>query len=1017
MVAPCRRPVDAATPTSRSPARSRLRIAAAVALAAVALYAVAGFFGVPPLARKLIVDSAREKLGRVVSIEEITFNPFTLRARAGGVRVMEADGRTTFASFDHLFVDGSITSAYRLAPVVDQLTMDGLKVSLVRDSATHYNVSDMLARLAAAPATPPGKGARFSVSNIRVSRARIDFDDRPKGAKHVVSDIEIAIPSISNLPGHLAEYVKPSFAAKVNGAPMRFVGETLPFENSLRTHVAIDLDSLDVPRYVEYAPAALPMKLDAGKLDAKLSVRFTQAAGKDPSIDVAGTLALREVKLSAPGEGGSVQAGRIDVAIASLDPIAGQAKFASVKVTGAEAARGPWRVASAEARDIRVDIPKRRVDVASISSGGGAIDVTRDREGIVLPVRLPKGEAQGAEAPQPWEDARAKLSVDGYRNTVPEETVRPALAQRVDVAHLEAADLSTAKGAKGTLAARLALPDSGSVEAQGEFVLSPFELEAKVDARHVDIVPGRRYVDVFKTVALKSGFASARGTLGVHGEGDAMRVAYAGTAAVTKLATVDTSIGEHLLDWDAVRLAGVALKWAPNDPLDLAVADIAVDRAYSRIVVNPDGKLNLQQLKFATPAEPSAPAPAPEEARPRNVRIGRIVFKDSRLDFTDHYIRPNYEANVGGLSGTVTDLSSDPASRGVVDLKGSYDEASPVTIAGTVNPLSGDLFLDIAAKGKDIELPKLSAYSLRYAGYGITKGRLTLDVKYHVEHGKLEGRNRIFLDQLTFGEHVDGPDVTKLPVLFAVNLLKNSKGEIDLELPISGSLDDPQFEVGALVAQVVSNLLKKALTNPFSLLTAAAGGNAGAAPGGDDLAFVDFEPGSDEIPAPGMKKLDAVAGALLDRPAIRIELAPGWDPAKDSEALKRAALLARLKEAKRATLGKDAPPAQGIALDPADYARFLKVVYGQVAPPPPPPKDDAAKTSKGAAAAEPSRQEMEAFLLEHTPVGEEDFRALAARRAERVKGYLIAQGHLPAERVRVAGTASAKASRVDLALN
>ena len=985
-------------------------------LGAVALYAAVGFLVVPPVARKLIVEDAREKLGRGVTIEGLTFNPFTLQATATGVRVLEADGRTSFASFDRLSIDGSISSAYRLAPVVDHLDLDGLKVGLVRDSGTHYNVSDMLARLAAAPANPSGKGARFSVSNIRLTRARVDFDDRPKGARHVVSDIDIAIPSVSNLPGHLAEYVKPSFAAKVNGAPIRFVGETLPFENSLRTHVAIDLDSLDVPRYVEYAPAALPVKIDAGKLDAKLSVRFTQAAGKDPSIDVAGTLALREVKLSAPGDGGSAQAGRIDVAIASLDPIAGLAKISSVKVTDAEAARGPWRVASAEARDIRADARQRRIDVGSISSRGGAIDLTRDREGIVLPVRLPKDEPAAAEAPAPWEVALAKLSVDGYRVMLHDETVRPALLQRVDVEHLEAAGLSTAKGAKSAVAARLALPNSGSVEANGEFALSPFELEAKVDARHVDIVPARRYVDVFKTVALKSGFASAKGALDVRGEGDAMRISYKGIAAVTKLATVDTTISEHLLDWDAVSLSGVALRWAANEPLELAVADISVDKAYSRIVVNPDGKLNLQQLKFATSSEPEAPAPAPGDVRPRNVRIDRIVFNASRLDFTDHYIRPNYSADVGDLTGTVTDLSSDPASRGSVDLRGSYDGTSPVTISGTVNPLSGDLFADIAAKGKDIELPKLSAYSLRYAGYGITKGRLTLDVKYHVEHGKLEGRNRIFLDQLTFGEHVDGPDATKLPVLFAVNLLKNSKGEIDLELPISGSLDDPQFEVGALVAQVVSNLFKKALTNPFSLLTAAVGGSAGAATGGDDLAFVDFDPGSDEIPAPGVTKLDAVAKALLDRPAIRIEIVPGWDPAKDGEALKRTALLGRLKEAKRATLGKDAPPAQAIALDPAEYARFLKVAYGQVAPPAP-PKDEAAKPSKGAAAQEPSRDEMEAFLLERIPVGEEDFRALAARRAERVKGYLIAQGHLPAERVRVAGTASAKAGRVDLALD
>jgi hypothetical protein len=563
---------------------------------------------------------------------------------------------------------------------------------------------------------------------------------------------------------------------------------------------------------------------------------------------------------------------------------------------------------------------------------------------------------------------------------------------------------------------------------EGSFALSPLELDAKVDARHVDIVPARRYVDEFRTVAVKSGFASAKGTLTVRGEGDAMHVGYNGAAGVSNLATFDTASSEDLLNWGAVRMTGVALQWAPNEPLNLAVADIAVDKLYSRVVVNPDGKLNLQSLKAATPAQPEASAPSPRDARPRNVRIDRIKLSDSRLDFTDHYIRPNYTADVGELSGTVTNLSSDPASRGVVDLKGSWDQASPVTIAGTVNPLSGDLFVDIAAKGKDIELPKLSAYSLRYAGYGITKGKLTLDVKYHIEHGKLEGRNRIFLDQLTFGEHVEGPDATKLPVLFAVNLLKNSKGEIDLELPISGSLEDPQFSIGALVGQVVSNLLKKALTAPFSLLTAAFGGNAGdgGAAGSEDLAYVDFEPGRAELGAAGRKKLDAVVKALLDRPAIRIEMTTGWDPQKDAEALKRSALVRRVKEAKRAALGKGAPVLDEITLAEGEYARYLKAAYEKEAPPRPAPKDEAGKpgtkddagkpAAKDAAPKEVPAAEMEAFLLERITTSEEELRALASQRAEKVKGYLAAPGRLPVDRVLVADASNAKASRVDFAL-
>ena len=985
----------APAPSKRS---RRLRNAVLGVAIAVGLYAIVGGWIAPPLVKKAIADNAREKLGRVVAIDDLAFNPFTLAATAKGFRIMEADGKTPFASFDQLDVDGSITSAWRLAPVADQVTLAGLKVTLVRDGETHYNLSDILAKLAAPPAKPqPGK-SEFSLSNIRLSGARLDFEDKPKGAKHVVSEIDVAIPFISNLPAHLKEFVRPTFAAKVNGTALHLKGETLPFENSLRTHIAVDLDALDLQRYIEYSPQPLPVKVDSGKLDAKLSIRFTQAAGKDPSVDVAGTLALRELKVTAPNDGGSAQIARIDVDLASLDPIAGLVKVTSVKVTDAAAAHGPVRVAATEARDILVDIKKTRVQVASVGSSDGSVEVMRRRDGTIeLPMQLPKHEGAKDDAPSAWVVALGKLTLDGYRVTLHDASVKPAVAHHVNVTHFEASDLSTEKGARSAMSGHLALDKSGSVDLESAFGLAPFELTAEVDARHVDIVPARSYVEQFKTVALKSGFASAKGTLTVRGAGKAMRIGYNGAAGLANLATADTTIDEDLLNWDAVRMSGVVLQWAGEAPLDLVIAEIAVDKAYSRMVVNPDGKLNLQKLKAATPAEPEAPALA--GAKPRNVRIDRITFTDSRLNFTDHFITPNYTADVGGLAGTVTQLSSDPGARAVVDLEGAYDKTSPVTIAGTVNPLSSDLFLDIAAKGKDIELPKLSAYSLRYAGYGITQGRLTLDVKYHVEHGKMEGRNRIFLDQLTFGEHVDNPEATKLPVLFAVNLLKNSKGEIDLELPVSGSLDDPQFAVGALIGQVFSNLLKKAVTAPFSLLTAAFGG--GGASSGEDLAFVEFESGRDQIGAPGEKKLDAVAKALLDRPAIKLELAPRNDAQKDLLALKKAALAAKLK-----------------AGDGAQYAKLLKAEYEKEGGPKPQARDAAAKE---AAPREVPAAEMEAFLLDRVPVGEAELQALAARRAEQVKGYLVAKGKLPDDRVLIAAAATAApekaaSSRVDFTL-
>jgi hypothetical protein len=246
---------------------------------------------------------------------------------------------------------------------------------------------------------------------------------------------------------------------------------------------------------------------------------------------------------------------------------------------------------------------------------------------------------------------------------------------------------------------------------------------------------------------------------------------------------------------------------------------------------------------------------------------------------------------VGELHGSVTRLSSDPASRAAVALEGRWDAASPVVIAGTINPLRGDLFLDIGAKGQDIELAKLTAYSERYAGYGIKDGRLTLDVKYHIDNGKLEGHNRILVDRLTFGDKVESPDATKLPVLFLVNLLKDAKGRINVELPISGSLEDPKFEIGALIGQVFGGFFKSAAASPFALLGAGSGGKDG------DLAFVEFEPGRSELTPAAQKKLEALVKALQDRPGLKLELAARLDPVKDMEALKAAALQRKLAQA------------------------------------------------------------------------------------------------------------------------
>ena len=994
----------------------------------VALWGVLGGLVLPAVAKKLIAEKASERLGRTVTVERVSVNPYTLDASVEGFRILEADRATPFVTFDRLDVDGSAASLYRLAPVIDRVTLTGLKASLVRDADNHYNVTDILQRLEAqakaaaeAKKKPAGEKEdppRFSVSNIRLVNASIAFDDRPVGRKHEVTDIQVAVPFVSNLPRHLKEYVEPSFAAKVNGAPVLVTGETLPFEDTLRTHFTLDVNGLDVRKYLAYVPMPVPAKVDSGTLDAHVTVRFTQGTGKTPSIDAAGTAALSGVSLTTD-HGKLLRFARLEAQLGSFDLVGGKARLDSVKLDGVNALDEDLRVASLKADGIDLDLHKKSAHLASVATREGAVNLRRGRDGsLELPV-IPAPAASDTKdaATPPWKVALDRVTLAGYRVTVADSAVKPAITHRVSLESVEASELTNEGGFRGKALAKVALERGGSLDVDSTFALEPLQVTAKIDARGIDLVALRPYLDQFKTVALKSGAASARGELVLKGEGRGLRVAYHGGAELSRFAAYDTTGQEDLLKFRSVRTSGIDFALAPDSTVALAVGDIVVDRVYSRLVVNPDGKLNVQQLRTATPDQPDAPAQANPDPKPRDVRIDRITFVDGRLNFTDHFIKPNYSADVGGLQGTVSGLSSAPESRATVDLKGSYDGTSPVIIAGTVNPLRGDLFADIAAKGQDIELPKLTAYSQRYAGYGIKEGRLTLDVKYHVDGGKLEGRNNITLDQLTFGDKVESPDAVQLPVLFAVNLLKDENGRIALELPIKGSLEDPQFEIGAVITQVLGSLLKKAVTSPFSLLAAAFGGSgggkggdakggdakdgtAGVAPGGapgaspDDLAYVDFAPGRAELDEADVRKLQTMARALSGRPGLTLEMAPRVDGERDLAALRYAALQRMVA-------------ADGKAPDDAAYPAAVRAAYAKAKLP-----GDPAQLSVAA---------METALMEKAAIGDAEMNAVRESRAEMVRAWFMEEGKLPAGRLVLADAkagaeAPARATRVDFAL-
>ena len=237
------------------------------------------------------------------------------------------------------------------------------------------------------------------------------------------------------------------------------------------------------------------------------------------------------------------------------------------------------------------------------------------------------------------------------------------------------------------------------------------------------------------------------------------------------------------------------------------------------------------------------------------------------MNFADLSLSPNFSTGIQKLQGSITELSSKQLARADVDLAGSVDGYAPVTIRGQINPLSDVAYTDIVMAFNGIELTTFTPYFSKFAGYKIERGKLTMNLRYRLNASHLDAENKIVLNQLTLGEKVESPDATSLPVKLAVALLKDSKGIIDIDIPISGSLDDPEFSVFPIILKVLMNLLWKMVTAPFALLGSLFGG------GGDDLQFVAYLPGVDTLGHDQYPKLQTVAKGL-DSPAGAPDRAP-----------------------------------------------------------------------------------------------------------------------------------------------
>ena len=534
-----------------------------------------------------------------------------------------------------------------------------------------------------------------------------------------------------------------------------------------------------------------------------------------------------------------------------------------------------------------------RLVIDAIELNGAQTTVTLDKNKTLNWADiLHKSAGAPAAAPErlvtkavaPLDVQLARLSLGDIEVDIVDQSPRVPVRLGVAKGFVTLKDLSLDLNQAVPVEAGFALRQGGRFDASGTVI--PGKSSGRLDLKvaGLSLKPFAPYVNQFARLNLHSGTASTRGKLSFEQAKAGLKLRYNGGFAVDDLAITEEETEEAFLGWKKLSSGSLALSLGPDR---LRIGELTALNPFGKVIIFEDQTVNLQRVLRSQPATRPAAAAQPKPAEQPvafPLAIERLRIIDANAEFADLSLTPQFGTRMHDLGGVVTGLSTDPATTAQVELDGKVDDYGSVRVRGSIQPFRATEFTDLKLTFRNLEMTQMTPYSGKFAGRKIDSGKLSVDLEYKIKNRQLAGENKFIVNKLRLGERVDSPDAMKLPLDLAIALLEDSNGIIDLDLPVSGSLDDPQFSYGKIIWKAVVNVLTKLVTAPFRALGNLLGMSS------EKLESVDFDPGSSALLPPEQEKLKAVADALTQRPALTLTLAPGYDPAADRRALQERAL-------------------------------------------------------------------------------------------------------------------------------
>ncbi|MGZ5076326.1 MAG: DUF748 domain-containing protein [Methylobacter sp.] len=955
---------------------SKIKITARIVGGLLCVSARLGFYLLPLLVKSKLPALIQQQTGRKASLAKVRFDPFSFKLSLQGFELQEPAGRL-FTGFDDLFVDINILQSIgKTTLVIDKVFLNKPAVRIARDNHGTFNFQDLLGNKSE-DKQDGGKVFPLHIVKLSIVEGKLDWEDAhfENPEKETIYPVNLAIENFTTQADNPAEFDltlelssggKLDWRGSVGLNPMSSSGHIKLDNVKLSTVRALamqDLVQLDLQGY-----ELLEADYKAGYSDNKFNMTVNQ-----------GQFELHDVQASPTAQNKAL------------------VKMLKLAVQG-----------------IGFNFANHELTIDSVSANDADFNTSLNAEGVfnyqaVLPVA--KAETNSVESTQstPWNIRINNIALNNFGLAFEDQSLKKPVTMTAKPINFKLTNFTNKEGASLPFQFSAGFNQKGSIKLDGSAVIQPLSARITVDVKDIALENFQSYVDQFAKVDLIDGALAVDGNVLVSEPAqDQLDVKFAGSTKIVDFLTRDQVKNKDLVKWESLTLSGIDLDLSKNQ---YHAGTLLIDKPYARVVIKQDKTINFNDIIIAgkkpekdkqqTVTVKTDKSAQPDTPKP-TFKLGKIQIVDGSSDFSDFSMILPFTAQIKSLDGGASDISSERKSTVKFDLKGNAYDLAPVDINGEISPYLGDYNVKVNFNG--MPMPLISPYMVQFAGYKVEKGKMTLGLNYKVENKELTASNNILIDHFELGEKVENPNAVSLPLELAVALMKDSDGKIRMDVPITGSLDDPKFSITHIVVDALTNAIGKVLTSPFRALASLIGSE-------EDLSTIGFAAGSAELNKQQIGKLDDLAKALKARPVLKLDIKGAAYQEQDWPEVSDDALYDQLKRMKAAEInkqgGKKIRP-EYVVISDQDYRRLMEQLFVEKFP------LMVEKTLLGKLRLVGSKadtdthefyavakQKLSAIIVPE----QQRLKSLAAERAQAIARYVVQKGGIENDRVYILDTA------------